>query len=64
MNFTSSVLNKLNIQIQLLCDGILKYCACRCLGVDSVKEYTHYIGIIPLEDPNYSQFAKEKYDIL
>jgi hypothetical protein len=51
-------------QIQLLGDSILKYCACECLGVDSGKEYTRYIGIIPLEHPNYSQFAQEKCSII
>jgi len=51
-------------QIELVPDGILKYCVCQCLGVDCTKEYTRYLGVLPLEDPNYSQLEEKKQETI
>ena len=43
-------------EIELNYTGKLQYCKCKCLGVDSTKEYTRYLGTIPKEDPGYEQW--------
>ena len=51
-------------KISLIPDGVLRYCPCRCLGIDHTKEYTRYIGSIPVEDTGYAEFEEKKGEIL
>ena len=46
-------------KISLIPDGILRYCPCHCLGVDHTKEYTRYLGTIPIEDERYAEFEEK-----
>ncbi len=51
-------------KMTLIEDGILRYCKCRCLGIDSTPEYTRYLGTIPVESPSYMEYKEKKKDVL
>jgi hypothetical protein len=50
--------------IFLINDGMIHYCDCGSLGIDSTSEYTRIIGCIPKENKNYEEFMKKKGDIV
>jgi hypothetical protein len=43
---------------------ILRFCKCRCLGVDSAKEYTRYLGVIPVECPGFEAWRLKNESII
>ena len=48
LHYRAILLNrKFKTIIELIPDGKLRYCQCRCLGVDHTKEYTRYVGLDP-----------------
>ena len=53
-----------NSQIPLIPDGQMRFCACKCLGVDHTPEYTRYTGSIPREHPDFNQWAEKNKDTI
>ncbi len=51
-------------KIILIPDGIPRYCSCHGLGVDHAKEYTRYLGTIPVELPGYAHYEDKHRRIL
>ena len=51
-------------KIALIPDGILRYCPCRGLGIDHTKEYTRYLGTIPVEHSGYVQYEEKHRHLL
>ena len=50
--------------VSIINDGRLRYCSCRCLGVDSTEEYTKYIGTIPKEHQDYIKWYESNKSII
>lgn len=48
-------------KIALIQDGILP---CRGLGIDHTKEYTRYLGTIPVEHSGYVQYGDKHRHLL
>lgn len=43
-------------EILIIPDSVMKFCKCKCLGVDCCKEYTNYSGTIR---PNYAEWYEQ-----
>lgn len=51
-------------RIPLIPDGKLRFCACKCLGVDHTHEYTTYTGSIPREHAHFNEWAEKNKETI
>jgi len=51
-------------QVQLIPDGVIRYCQCFLLGVDHTRHDTRYLGSIPIEDPKFESWWHKVCDRL
>lgn len=51
-------------KVPIIMDSKMRLCDCKKFGVDCAKEYTRFIGYVPMEDPGYELWYQRSEPVI